>query len=172
MKSCRIITAHAQLYVTASISDTNSISMKEAMATGLPVLHIKDPLNAGQVVDGVNGFIYNNAEEMYALLKQYQAMTEEEKEALTISVVNSVKIFGCEALAKYLIGVYEKAIKGEAGKNRRKKEIKKRGCAMFQFGIMGAGNIASQFCDAVKRSGCAEVAAVASRTARQSKGFC
>ena len=35
---------------------------------------------------------------------------------------------------------------------------------MFQFGIMGAGNIASQFCDAVKRSGCAEVAAVASRT--------
>ena len=100
-----------QLYVTASISDTNSISMKEAMATGLPVLHIKDPLNAGQVVDGVNGFMYNNAEEMYALLKQYQAMTEEEKEALTISVVNSVKIFGCEALAKYLIGVYEKAIK-------------------------------------------------------------
>ncbi|MCI5923158.1 MAG: glycosyltransferase [Oscillospiraceae bacterium] len=111
-----------QLYVTASISDTNSISMKEAMATGLPVLHIKDPLNAGQVVDGVNGFIYNNAEEMYALLKQYQAMTEEEKEALTISVVNSVKIFGCEALAKYLIGVYEKAIKEKQEKIAVKKK--------------------------------------------------
>ena len=53
-----------QLYITASLSDTNSISMKEAMATGLPVLHIHDPLNAGQVVDGVNGFIYRNAEEM------------------------------------------------------------------------------------------------------------
>ena len=42
---------------------------------------------------------------------------------------------------------------------------------MFQFGIMGAGNIASQFCDAVKRSGCAEVAAVASRTPGKAKVF-
>lgn len=112
-----------QLYITASLSDTNSISMKEAMATGLPVLHIKDPLNAGQVVDGVNGFIYSNAEEMYALLKQYQAMTDKEKNTLTSSVINSVKIYGCEALAKYLIDVYEKAIleKKEKPFARRKK---------------------------------------------------
>lgn len=111
-----------QLYVTASLSDTNSISMKEAMATGLPVLHIRDPLNAGQVVDGVNGFIYRNAEEMYALLKRYQAMTNEEKAALTASVINSVKIYGCEALAKYLVGVYEKAIKEKQEKIASKKK--------------------------------------------------
>lgn len=111
-----------QLYVTASLSDTNSISMKEAMATGLPVLHIKDPLNAGQVVDGVNGFIYSNAEEMYAILKRYQAMTNEEKAALTASVINSVKIYGCEALAKYLVGVYKKAIKEKQEKISSKKK--------------------------------------------------
>lgn len=111
-----------QLYVTASLSDTNSISMKEAMATGLPVLHIKDPLNAGQVVDGVNGFIYSNAEEMYAILKRYQAMTNEEKAALTASVINSVKIYGCEALAKYLVGVYKKAIKEKQEKIASKKK--------------------------------------------------
>ena len=111
-----------QLYITASLSDTNSISMKEAMATGLPVLHIKDPLNAGQVVDGVNGFIYRNAEEMYALLKRYQAMTNEEKAALTVSVINSVKIYGCEALAKYLVGVYKKAIKEKQEKIASKKK--------------------------------------------------
>lgn len=111
-----------QLYVTASLSDTNSISMKEAMATGLPVLHIKDPLNAGQVVDGVNGFIYRNAEEMYAILKRYQAMTNEEKAALTASVINSVKIYGCEALAKYLVGVYKKAIKEKQEKISSKKK--------------------------------------------------
>lgn len=111
-----------QLYITASLSDTNSISMKEAMATGLPVLHIKDPLNAGQVVDGVNGFIYRNAEEMYAILKRYQAMTNEEKAALTASVINSVKIYGCEALAKYLVGVYKKAIKEKQEKISSKKK--------------------------------------------------
>lgn len=111
-----------QLYITASLSDTNSISMKEAMATGLPVLHIKDPLNAGQVVDGVNGFIYRSAEEMYAILKRYQAMTNEEKAALTASVINSVKIYGCEALAKYLVGVYKKAIKEKQEKIASKKK--------------------------------------------------
>ena len=37
--------------------------------------------------------------------------------------------------------------------------------------IRDRGNIASQFCDAVKRSGCAEVAAVASRTPGKAKVF-
>lgn len=42
---------------------------------------------------------------------------------------------------------------------------------MFRFGIIGAGNIAAQFCAAVKRSGCAEVAAVAGRTPGKAKAF-
>ena len=42
---------------------------------------------------------------------------------------------------------------------------------MFRFGIMGAGNIAAQFCDALKISGCAEVIAVASRTPGKAEIF-
>lgn len=108
----------AQLYITASKSDTNSISMKEAMATGLPVIHIHDPLNAGQVVNGVNGFIYNNADEMYAALKCFCNMSNEQRDELIHSVVNSVKIYGCEALAQYLITVYEKSIAENAEKKK------------------------------------------------------
>lgn len=108
-----------QLYITASLSDTNSISMKEAMATGLPVIHIYDPVNAGQVVDSVNGFIYKDADEMYAILMKYKAMTKEEQQELQISVINSVKIYGCEALANYLVTVYENAILEKALKKRR-----------------------------------------------------
>ncbi|MEG0570818.1 MAG: glycosyltransferase, partial [Oscillospiraceae bacterium] len=98
------------LYVTASLSDTNSISMKEAMAIGLPVVHIYDPLNAGQVTNGINGFIYKDSDEMYKIFKRFQSMSEIEKLDLKNSVVNSVKKFGCEALAKYLIDVYQEAI--------------------------------------------------------------
>lgn len=68
-----------QLYITASLSDTNSISMKEAMATGLPVIHIFDPLNKGQVVDGVNGYIYKDDKEMHQILVNYKNMPEEKK---------------------------------------------------------------------------------------------
>ncbi|WMJ23599.1 glycosyltransferase [Paludicola sp. MB14-C6] len=99
-----------QLYITASLSDTNSISMKEAMATGLPVIHIQDPLNAGQVVDGVNGYIYKDADEMYQILMNFKNKTQEEKDNLRNSVINSVKIYGCEALAEYLVKVYQEAI--------------------------------------------------------------
>lgn len=107
-----------QLYITASLSDTNSISMKEAMATGLPVIHIHDPMNAGQVVNGINGFIYNNADEMYLAMNCFKKMSPAERKELVNSVVNSVKIYGCEALAKYLVTVYEKAIKDESAKRK------------------------------------------------------
>ena len=41
----------------------------------------------------------------------------------------------------------------------------------FRFAIMGAGNIANKFCDAVKRMGDCEVAAVASKSMERAKGF-
>lgn len=109
-----------QLYVTASLSDTNSISMKEAMATGLPVIHIHDPLNQGQVVAGENGYIYRDADEMYAAMKDYQGKTPEERTAFRASVINSMKRYSCEALAEYLIRVYEKSIHKKAAARMRK----------------------------------------------------
>lgn len=102
-----------QLYITASLSDTNSISMKEAMATGLPVIHIFDPLNKGQVVDGVNGYIYKDDKEMYQTLINYKNMPEDEKEKIKKSVIESVKIYGCEAIAQYLLRVYNEVTNEE-----------------------------------------------------------
>lgn len=98
--------ACCDMYVTASLSDTNSISMLEAMATGLPVLHILDELNEGQVIEGVNGFIYNNANEMYQKIIAYKNMSDEEKHILKCSVIESVKKSGQENLANYLLDVY------------------------------------------------------------------
>lgn len=98
--------ACCNLYVTTSLSDTNSISMLEAMATGLPVLHILDELNEGQVVEGINGFIFNSAEEMYQKMLNYKNMSSEEKHILKCSVIESVKKSGQENLANYLLDVY------------------------------------------------------------------
>lgn len=101
--------AACDLYITASLSDTNSISMLEAMATGLPVLHRYDPLNEGQVRNGVNGYIYHDADEMYNYLLLFRDQSPEEKERFRQSVRESVDQAGCENLANYLITVYSKA---------------------------------------------------------------
>ena len=101
--------ASCDLYVTASLSDTNSISMLEAMATGLPVVHRYDKLNEGQVRTGVNGYIYYDAKEMYQVFKEYQQKSAEEKRIMELSVRESVKQAGSENLANYLLTVYNKA---------------------------------------------------------------
>ena len=96
----------ADLYVTASLSDTNSISMLEGMAAGLPVLHISDPLNRGQVTDGVNGYIYRDAAEFYEKLKLYQKLPPSAKKKLSLSARSSVLSSGSQALAEKLLQVY------------------------------------------------------------------
>ena len=102
--------AGCDLYVTASLSDTNSISMLEAMATGLPVVQRYDKLNEGQVKNGVNGFIFYNAAEMADVFRSYRAKSNEEKARMQASVRHSVEQAGSVNLAKHLLAVYEQAV--------------------------------------------------------------
>jgi 1,2-diacylglycerol 3-alpha-glucosyltransferase len=104
--------ASCDVYVTASLSDTNSISMLEGMATGLPVLRRYDALNENvdQVRDGVNGYIFNSPEEMAAELRRIKNLSPEQLSILKTSVIESVKRSGAEALANYTYNVYRKAM--------------------------------------------------------------
>lgn len=102
--------AISKCYVTASLSDTNSISMKEAMAAGLPVLHITDKMNRGQIVDGVNGYVYTDSGELAHHLRMIRDMDKEQYNLLSRNVLQHVQQFSDVALAKNLLGVYEQAI--------------------------------------------------------------
>ena len=104
--------ASCDVYVTASLSDTNSIAMLEGMATGLPVLRRYDALNENvdQVRDGVNGYIFNSPEEMAAELRRIKNLSPEQLSILKASVIESVKRSGAEALANYTYNVYRKAM--------------------------------------------------------------
>ncbi len=98
--------ACCDLYITTSLSDTNSISMLEGMATGLPVLQRFDPMNEGQVREGVNGYIFYDAQGMYQKLMAYKNKPQEEKNAIRYAVRDSVKQAGAEDLANYLLTIY------------------------------------------------------------------
>ena len=109
--------ASCDLYITASLSDTNSISMLEGMATGLPVLRRYDALNENvdQVQNGVNGYIFDSPEEMAAELRRVKNLTPEQLSILKASVIESVRRSGAEALANYTYNVYRKAMAGKSG---------------------------------------------------------
>ena len=66
--------------------------------------------------NGVNGYIFFDANDMYRELKEYQKKSPEEAEVLRSSVRESVKQAGSENLANYLLGVY-KTVFGETPNN-------------------------------------------------------
>lgn len=103
--------ASCDFYITASTSDTNSISMLEGMAMGLPVLQITDPLNEGQVKDGINGFIFNDAAEMADKIHNLKNMSPEQRKTLNQSVRKSVEHSGAVNLAQYVLNVYRGVLK-------------------------------------------------------------
>lgn len=103
--------AACDFYVTASTSDTNSISMLEGMATGLPVLQRLDRLNENQVRNGVNGYVFNSAEEMAEEMKKIRDKSPEELAQLKKSVIESVRKSGAADLANFLLTIYSEALK-------------------------------------------------------------
>lgn len=94
------------IYATASTSDTNSISMLEGMAMGLPVLQILDRLNEDQVVNGVNGYVFNSAEELGYYLRLVKNMPEEELQEMRERVSRSIVNSDCNTLAEYMQSLY------------------------------------------------------------------
>lgn len=126
--------ACCNLYITTSLSDTNSISMLEAMATGLPVLHRYDKLNEGQVKTGVNGFIFYDAQDMYRYMLKYKNASKEQKLALKHSVMESVKKSGQENLAKYLLDVYQH-LEEEHKTKQDEKSGKKRKLSIIELNV-------------------------------------
>ena len=106
----------SDIYVTASLSDTNSISMLEGMAAGLPVLQRRDPINADQIKDGENGWSFDSPEEMAELLRKFRDMPEAEKQQLKESTRQSIMDAGCTALADRTLHIYDLAIGHHASK--------------------------------------------------------
>lgn len=101
--------ASCDIYITASLSEMNSISMLEAMASGLPILQRYDELNADQISSGVNGYLFHTAGEMSEKLLEIRALSTDELSKLKNRVSDSVRSRGGIDLANYMLDVYEKA---------------------------------------------------------------
>jgi len=107
--------AACDIYATASLSDTNSISMLEAMACGLPTLQLYDELNKSQIIEGQNGWFFHSAEEFAEHLLRIAAMPLKNKQVMKRTVYQSVVDRGSGDLARYMLDIYTQAVK-EKGK--------------------------------------------------------
>ncbi len=112
--------AACDIYATASLSEMNSISMLEGMASGLPVLQRYDEMNADQIEDGVNGYHFQTQEEMAARIREIRDLAPKDRAELERKVISSVESRGSADLANYMVGVYEKAMNDRPTTSRRR----------------------------------------------------
>jgi 1,2-diacylglycerol 3-alpha-glucosyltransferase len=108
-----------QAYITASLTDTDSISVLEGMATGLPVLQLYDELNQERVREGLNGFVFKTAAEMGEKLRALRLMPPAAYARLRQSVLQSTSEVKITNVAAHVLGVYEQCLLDSARKRRK-----------------------------------------------------
>ena len=102
----REVYACCDLYATASRSEVNSVSMLEAMSMGLPVLHILDEANPGQVKEGVNGYVFRTEEEFSDIVLRFRSSAKTEQARMQASTSDSIKGLHPTGLAKQMETIY------------------------------------------------------------------
>lgn len=111
--------AIGNVFVTASKSETQGLTVIEAMAASLPVVAIEDESFANVVIDGLNGKVFRNKKEYTkAILKLIENREELEvmsRQARITSESHSLKYY-----AEQILDVYKLAIKTKKPKKENK----------------------------------------------------
>ncbi|MGB8645307.1 MAG: glycosyltransferase [Anaerolineae bacterium] len=109
--------ADADIYVSASFSEAHSMAALEALASGVPMVVVRDQSLAMMVVEGQNGFVVDLDEQVFAqrvldILEHPEA--QQTMRACSREISNR---FSIENQAHELIGVYSEVI---AARNRKR----------------------------------------------------
>ncbi len=100
----------ANVFISASQSETQGLTIIEAMASSLPALCINDESFVGTVVDDLNGYLFQNEEECIdAVLK---IMNDKKLlSSLEVGARNSAEMHSSKYFAERVLDVYNLAIK-------------------------------------------------------------
>ncbi len=123
----------ADVFATASLTETQGLTVIEAMAASKPVLAIDDEAFNTVVVDGVNGYLFQNKKEY-----KNQVLELVKNKSLALKMGNQARMEAESYSAKYfaekVLSVYQIALKG---KRKKKKGFFRRICEVVKRGFHG-----------------------------------
>ena len=99
----------ANAFITASTTETQGLTVIEALAASLPVICIDDDAFKSAIIDNFNGRIFKNQEECLKIVLEL-ASNKLELENLTSKAAQSIKKYSLPAFADSVLDVYNVAI--------------------------------------------------------------
>ena len=101
----------ADVFATASKSETQGLTVIEAMSASVPVVAIEDDSFKEIIVPDLNGYLFKNKKQYY---KNIESLIEnkEKKEFLSMQARNTSESYSSKYFAEKILKVYESALKG------------------------------------------------------------
>lgn len=118
-------------YTTASLSEMHSLSMLEAMASGLFALVKHDIPNENQIISGKNGYQWDSKEDFKQVFSRILNMSEEEQAQLKANVLEYSKNNDFKKQAQELIKIYKLAIEMNNNELAKKRAAREKRRARF-----------------------------------------
>ena len=100
----------ADIFVSASTSETQGLTYIEAMAAGLPLLCRKDQCLEGVIEDGSNGFVFSDGEEFGHKLEKLLSSTALREEFGRNARQRVEEKFSARKFADSILSLYEDAV--------------------------------------------------------------
>lgn len=104
-------------FVSSSLTETQGLTLLEAMASRIPVLARKDKTTLLLINDCKNGFIFENLEEFNEKLELILTMNIKQKNELKSNIESSLKKYSLETFYEKILEAYNYAIENHNKNN-------------------------------------------------------
>ncbi len=105
----------ADVFVSASTTETQGLTFIEALASKLPVFARPDDVLEDLVIEHETGYLFSNAEEFAKKLIDYAESTKEEKERICSNTLKRVEPYDSRLFYQRIMDVYSSAVLTYAG---------------------------------------------------------
>ena len=101
----------ADIYTSASLTETQGLTFMEAMASKCVVIARYDDNLSGTIIDGQTGFFFTDEDSFAKRCHFILGMSKEEKENIINKALEIVDAYSIEKFYQNIIGVYKRAIR-------------------------------------------------------------
>ena len=101
----------ADIYTSASITETQGLTFMEAMAAGKIVLARFDSNLTGTIINGKTGFFFTDDASFVSQVEKIFAMSKEQKQTIIKEAYRIIDIYSIDRFYKNILRVYNRAIR-------------------------------------------------------------